>query len=407
MDVRTILYINIFLLAGCTAGLSVIAFHQRRFRHFILIAISFAIGGLSTILRMQQGRIPDFFVLVVSNLLLVIALLLIHRCFAAFVKADLRTGWLEALFLIPTFAGLVYYTHIHPSYSARSLLMSIAFAGVAGVSAYVLIRYADPAVKIPCMATATLYMAFGLMTTIRCIGIIFWGVAQDFFVSSTSQLIGFLGFYILIAGIPVGYFWMTSTRLYANQELLARTDSLTGLLNRRGLEEHARREMGRSRRQGASLAVLAIDLDHFKSINDKYGHQIGDAVLCAIANSLTTAMRGHDFPARLGGEEFVVLLTNTTRENAVITAERLRSIMAGQSVRADRNDLKFTASFGIAMLQPGDTLEDTLRRADRALYTAKLAGRNRVVLEPESSSGIIKPTGSDEPHPVTTTANRL
>ncbi len=194
--------------------------------------------------------------------------------------------------------------------------MSLAFAGLATLTAYVLIRYADPAVKIPCIATATLYVTFGVMTTIRCPGIIFWGVAQDFFVASYSQLIGFLGFYILIGGIPVGYFWMTSTRLYANQELLARTDSLTGLLNRRGLEEHAQREMGRSRRQGASLAVLAIDLDHFKSINDKYGHQIGDAVLRAIANSLTTAMRGHDFTARLGGEEFVVLLTNTTRENA-------------------------------------------------------------------------------------------
>ena len=407
MDVRTILYINIFLLAGCTVGLSVIAFHQPRFRKFLLLAIAYATGGVSTLLRMQQGRLPDFFVLVLSNFLLVVALLLIHRCFAAFLKADLRTGWLEALFLIPTFVGLAYYTHIHPSYSARSLLMSVAFAGVAGLSAYVLIRYADPAVKIPCMATATLYMAFGVMTTIRCVGIIFWGVPQDFFVSSTSQLIGFLGFYILIAGIPVGYFWMTSTRLYANQEMLARTDSLTGLLNRRGLEEHARREMGRSRRQRASLAVLAIDLDHFKNINDKYGHQIGDAVLCSIANSLTTAMRGHDFPARLGGEEFVVLLTNTTRENAVITAERLRSIMAGLSVRADRNDLKFTASFGIAMLHPGDTLEDTLRRADRALYTAKLAGRNRVVLESESSPDMIEPVRSDDPQPFTTTTDRL
>jgi diguanylate cyclase (GGDEF)-like protein len=407
MDVRTILYLNIFLLAGCTVGLSVIAFHQPRFRQFLLLAIAYAIGGVSTVLRMQQGHIPDFFVLVLSNLLLIAALLLIHRCFAAFVKADMRTGWLEALFLIPTFAGLVYYTLIHPNYGARSLLMSVAFAGVSAVSAYVLIHYADPAVKIPCMATAVLYMAFGVMTTIRCVGIIFWGVAQDFFVSSTSQLIGFLGFYILIGGIPVGYFWMTSTRLYANQELLARTDSLTGLLNRRGLEEHARREMGRSSRQGASLAVLAIDLDHFKNINDKYGHQIGDAVLCAIATALTTTMRGHDFPARFGGEEFVVLLTNTTRENAVITAERIRSVVTSLSVRVDRHDLGFTASFGIAMLNPGDSLEETLRRADRALYEAKVAGRNRVVLEPEPPPGVTESARSQEPQPFAKTADHL
>ena len=396
MDVRTILYINVFLLVGVTVGLSVIAFHRQHFRKFFLLAIAYAMGGIGTVLRMLQGQIPDFFVLVLSNFLLIAGLLLIHRCFVAFVNPGMKTGWFEALFLIPTFAGMAYYTYIHPNYAARSLIMSLAFAGAAALSAYVLLRYADAAVKTPCQATAALYVTFAGMTSIRCVGIIFLGLSQDFFVSSTAQLIGLLGFYVLIVGIPVGYFWMTSSRLYANQELLARTDSLTGLLNRRGLEDQAIREIGRSRRERTPLAVLAIDLDHFKSINDKYGHEIGDAVLCSVAKALTSAMRGHDFVARLGGEEFIVILSNTNRENALITAERLRLSVAALRIPVRLNHLTFTASFGIAVLHPGDTLEDALRRADQALYAAKLAGRNRIVLEPEPL-----------PEPVSSLSNEL
>jgi diguanylate cyclase (GGDEF)-like protein len=382
MDVRTILYINVFLLAGCTAGLAVIAFHHRRFRQFFLLTIAYAIGCLSTVLRMQQDRLPDFFVLVLSNFLLVATLLLVHRCFAAFLKPDMRTGWLEILFLAPTFVGLAYYTHIDPNYAARSLLMSLVTASVAAATAYILIRYADAAVRIPCRATAALYILFGLMTAIRCVGILFWGVPYNFFIASTSQLIGFLGFYILIVGIPVGYFWMTSSRLYANQEMLARTDALTGLLNRRGLEEHALREIKRSRRHGTPLTVLAMDLDHFKSINDRYGHETGDAVLCSVAKTLAAAMRSYDVAARLGGEEFIALLVDTNAQNAATTAERLRSTVEALNVYANNHCLRFTASFGIAVFQPDDTLESVLRRADQALYAAKLAGRNRVIQEP-------------------------
>lgn len=390
MDVRTILYINVFLLAGCTAGLAVIAFHHRRFRQFFLLTIAYAVGCVSTVLRMQQDRLPDLFVLVLSNFLLVATLLLVQRCFAAFLKPDLRTGWLEALFLVPTFVGLTYYTHIHPSYAARSLLMSLVSVGVAASTVYILTRYADLAVRIPCRATAALYVVFGLMTAIRCLGILFWGVPHNFFIASTSQLFGFLGFYILIVGIPVGYFWMTSTRLYANQEMLARTDSLTGLLNRRGLEEHALREIKRSRRHRTPLTVLAMDLDHFKSINDRYGHETGDAVLCSVAKALAAAMRSYDVAARLGGEEFIALLVDTNAQNAATTAERLRSTFEALDVYADSQRLKFTASFGIAMFQPDDTLESVLRRADQALYAAKLAGRNRVMQELFALSGSIE-----------------
>ncbi|HVZ15914.1 MAG TPA: GGDEF domain-containing protein [Terriglobales bacterium] len=386
MDIRTILYINIFLLAGCAAGLSVIAFLHKHFRQLFWLTIAYGIGCASTVLRMLQGIVPDFFTLVFSNMLLLAALLIIHHHFAVFVKAHIRSEWLEILLVAAAFVGLVYYTHIDPSFEARSLLMSGVSISVAILSFSVLVGYADAAVRIPCLATASLYAVFIVMTVMRCVGILFWHLPNNFFVFSTSQFIGLLGFYILIAGIPVGYFWMASTRLYANQELLAKTDPLTGLLNRRGLEDQAQREIERSRRHGTSLAVLAIDLDHFKRINDQHGHEVGDAALCSVAKTLTAAMRAEDAAARPGGEEFIALLANTGKENAKAIAERLRSMLESMHIDANRNQLRLTASFGIAVFSSGDTFHSMLRRADQALYAAKLAGRNCVMLETENES---------------------
>lgn len=386
MDIRTILYINIFLLAGCTAGISVIAFHNKRFRQFSWIAVAYAIGCLSTVLRALQGVFPDFFVLVLSNVLVVIALLLVHHCFAEFAKVHMRTGWLEILFVAGALVGLAYYTYVDPSLDARSVLMSFVSAGIATRTFYVLITFADAAVRIPSLATTALYVTFIIMMALRCLGILLWHAPNDFFVSSASQLIGFLGFYILVAGIPVGYFWMTFTRLYANQELLARTDSLTGLLNRRALEEQASREIRRSRRQGTPLAVLSLDLDHFKLVNDQYGHKIGDAVLCSVATLLLRPCVHQTLPLDQEAKEFVVLLANTGKEDAAAMAERLRSTLEGINVDTGKYRLKLTASFGIAMLNRDDSFQSILRRADQALYAAKSAGRNCVMLETEDVS---------------------
>lgn len=381
MDIRTILYVNLFLLAGCTVGLAVIALHNTRFREFRWFAIAYAAGGISTWLRMLQGHVPDFFSLVLSNLMVMAALLLLHRCFAAFVNAGRETVWLEALLLIAVFAGLFYYTCVHRSFVARSLLMGLACMVLAGMSAYVLMRHADAAVRIPCVATGILFLAFGLLMVIHCAGIVLGGAPHDFFIFSISHLMGFLGFYVLIAGLPLSYFWMTSARLYARQEMLARTDFLTGLPNRRCLEEIVEREMRRIRHDGMPLTLLTIDIDHFKRINDQYGHDAGDSALRSIASALASAMRPRDRIARLGGEEFIAVLADTGIEDAMVVAERLRVMLEELSIVAGQHILKTTASFGVATFASTDTLEMVLRRADRALYTAKLSGRNRTSVE--------------------------
>ncbi len=165
-------------------------------------------------------------------------------------------------------------------------------------------------------------------------------------------------------------------------EALANQDALTGSFNRRYFMEQATRQLKLAQRSGQPTSLIVLDIDHFKSVNDRYGHPTGDLVIRAVAKQLTACMRESDIVARIGGEEFVALLPDTGRAAAQIAAERLRLAIANASVSATglAETIRFTASLGLALaLEEGDTLETLLARADQALYAAKRGGRNCVM----------------------------
>ena len=172
------------------------------------------------------------------------------------------------------------------------------------------------------------------------------------------------------------------TKLHELQEELqrqARTDGLTGLANRRHFQECAQAEFERSRRYRRSLSLIAIDVDHFKDINDRHGHPAGDRVLQTLTQCIQESLRGNDVFARTGGEEFCILLPETELPAAAELAERLRAHL-GLCVALDDLGMKVSASFGATTSATEDGCFDQIfARADRALYAAKAQGRNRVV----------------------------
>ena len=155
----------------------------------------------------------------------------------------------------------------------------------------------------------------------------------------------------------------------------ARTDALTGLLNRHGLAPLYHTERLRAERHGRALAVVLLDLDHFKRVNDESGHAAGDGVLRELAALLCHSVRAEDVVARWGGEEFVVLAPECDETSAAMLAEKLRNAVASHDFRLPR---RITASFGVVQLEREDDLESLVARADAALYRAKTLGRNRV-----------------------------
>lgn len=171
-----------------------------------------------------------------------------------------------------------------------------------------------------------------------------------------------------------------NARVYERLEELAATDALTGLFNRRSFEEAFAREIARVERGEKSVALLLLDIDHFKGLNDTYGHTMGNLVLRQVADVLRAALRRGDILARFGGEEFVILLPSSTARGASGFAERVRKAVATASLHPGGGRKKVTVSVGWALFpEDADSGETLIVCADRALYAAKEMGRNKVV----------------------------
>jgi diguanylate cyclase (GGDEF)-like protein len=173
---------------------------------------------------------------------------------------------------------------------------------------------------------------------------------------------------------------MRNTLLYRAATQSALRDPLTDTGNRIAMDQTLQREIELARRHMQPLSLLMLDIDHFKRVNDTHGHGAGDDVLKAVAASIKNQLRNVDMVFRYGGEEFLILLSNTSREAAALVGERLRCAAQAEDYSADGRTVELTVSLGCSTLLPGESAESLLRRADSALYVAKREGRNRLTM---------------------------
>jgi diguanylate cyclase (GGDEF)-like protein len=175
----------------------------------------------------------------------------------------------------------------------------------------------------------------------------------------------------------------------------ATRDALTGLWNRATIMDVLTRELAHAQRTGGALALALIDVDHFKHVNDTYGHHGGDEVLCALANRLSAALRHNDWLGRYGGEELMVVLPGLSYVGAAAPIERLRECVSDAPFEVSESKIPLTVSIGMAWCEsPSDTAHDMISRADTALYAAKGSGRNRVAYPPSPRDPNVEATGS-------------
>jgi diguanylate cyclase (GGDEF)-like protein len=195
----------------------------------------------------------------------------------------------------------------------------------------------------------------------------------------TTQLVAIAGLTGLVTAFFLGYALLSHRRHRAELIRLAERDELTGLLNRRAIVRKAVEFLSRARESKGTLIIGLIDLDHFKTINDRFGHAVGDQLLQRFAAALRTSLQSREVFGRYGGEEFLVLFPDTTLDDARASAERLRNALRDQRLRVEEQDVTVTLSLGLASYEAGDVLFDQVaRRADIALYVAKMQGRDRV-----------------------------
>ena len=287
--------------------------------------------------------------------------------------------------LVPVPAALLFLALVPlvDRYAGMTLLVSSVHSGAFLALALVLVRLGAQAGPVRWLSGGILVLA-ALAIMARAIDI--WqhpAATPDLFTASALHAFGFIMLLAVTVSTAFSFLVMQRRSAEARVRHLAMHDGLTDLYNRRALVELSERELARARRAGSPTAVLMLDLDHFKRINDAYGHAAGDRVLVDFAARLRDGLRAGDLAGRYGGEEFSVVLPATGEAAAAVVAERICAAVAARPL----GDLEVatTASIGVAASAPGECgIEALLDRADRALYSAKQAGRNRVALSAET-----------------------
>lgn len=270
-----------------------------------------------------------------------------------------------------------WFSIVTPDYAIRVASVSVPGALLMLWIAGTLLRHAEPGIARPMRVYAAVFLITAVSLLVRWADVLLDPGKSA--AESTPQQIALLVYAFFPVFFSIGFLLMQTMRASARLEMLASIDDLTGMLNRRAFRSTARHILAGCQRADRNASLLLLDLDHFKQINDFHGHEAGDLVLREFCRIVQHNLRGEDAAARIGGEEFAVLLPGTDRTEALIPAERIRKGTENLRLPYRGHDLKVTVSIGISQWS-GETLqiEPLLREADRQLYMAKQSGRNRI-----------------------------
>lgn len=350
-------------------------------------AAAILLETLTWTLVAARGHIPDAFSIIVANALKAGAHALILAAICEFQRRALPR-W---QYFAPVALTLVLATILVDDIRGRFIWVGLVYAFQMVLVARAL--WSDPetragrAWRLLFGGAAMIVLVLGLRAFVALSGQGELAQPQTAGAPHWVQIISFVAVMATALLGSIGFVLMVKER--ADREILhlAMTDSLTQVPNRRALMEYARHAL--AGRNGSPLALLMIDVDHFKRINDTHGHPTGDEVLLKVAGRLAGRLRGHDLLGRYGGEEFCVIAPDTDHGGALTLAESLREIIAATTVVTECGELSVSVSIGIAHCPSHVTrgLKEILAEADAALYAAKQAGRNRVAglcIQPES-----------------------
>jgi diguanylate cyclase (GGDEF)-like protein len=338
---------------------------------------AFATGAELLALR---GLIPDFFSITVANCILVLINVFLYWGIAELLHLRRPQRWLLPASILPTAAISLYFSYVQPDVSARIIAISAIAVLQYGFIVHLLSGPGPRRIHMPRRGLAALFTLYAALNIYRA-----WEAylhdPRSLLSSAPTSNFSFLTPILIGVMTALGVIWLAMAQLQNELEAQSQTDPLTGLLNRRALEQIGTDAVEAARRQNSVLSLIVLDLDRFKSINDEHGHDGGDAALHHAARCLRDNLRDVDHIARLGGEEFVAVLPGTSHDHAAEIAENLRHCLASLTVEHLNQEIRLSASFGVAAMLPTDTTwVEILRRGDRALYLAKERGRDRVAV---------------------------
>lgn len=379
----------IVMLAGCYF----ISRAAPGLRGLRLLVWALVCSFLAILLVAARPFAPAWITILAAHLSVIVAWLLVY-C-ATVEILDEKPSFLPwgVGVLVAGTAGMFWFTYVHDDLSPRILVSSGIFAVYAAARAVVLFRnrerVSDPTVPNSALRSLVSGLAWlqVLMVGVQAVRVVVTVKYPPTDIVHIDMVqAGFTYLNLLLnAGAGFGLTWLGLGMHRHDLHRIAQTDSLTGLLNRRAFEEILGRELDRSNRSEKPLTVLLVDIDHFKQVNDTWGHQAGDEVLQRVSDALRHGLRPGDALSRYGGEEFLILLRDATAEQSKEVAGRLRDRIA------DLADLpgsvRLTVSIGVAASRGECAPEELLRRCDEAMYRSKRGGRNLVTVDGSATGG--------------------
>ena len=367
------------MTASFGACLLIYSAYNSQFRGIRQTAYAFFMSGLAFLLIGLRNYIPDFLSIILPNTLLILSMASIHLGFIYFYQLDTRLmRKFHGVMLLAMASSAAYFTYVHNSVNAR--IIAISF--IIGFQCFYIMRTLFMAHNKANFTIGISYLAFGIFFIMRGVLTFTQDNIDDFMTSGLLHSVSIIVYELLVAVTSFGVVWIVSYKVQRALIEQASHDPLTKVLNRRALEKIINVEHSRSLRSNVPMSVIMLDIDHFKRINDVFGHGRGDEVLVEVASILTENTRKYDSVARFGGEEFIILLPDTTLDRASVIAENLRIKIAENdfNFKAEKA-IQITASFGATECDlQRDRWLKILERADHGLYKAKAAGRNQVVV---------------------------
>lgn len=327
-----------------------------------------------------RGLAPVFASVPLANTLVILGMLVLLAGIQEFFARKIRWGWITAIGA-GAFTLFLYFTFATPDVGARIIVSSLCIAGIGAWMTRELVRTYEPHMGLPQILVTVVMVAYSVYMALRAAMTLFEKPVQGFMSAPPPHALAFLLGMVASIGVTFGFSAMVNRRLHLHLERLANYDLLTGVHNRRAFEEATQRELARCHHRAKPLSVLLLDLDHFKQVNDRYGHTAGDRVLKNAAATMKAVLRTEDTLGRIGGEEFCVLLPETEGEAALEIAERVRMAVSANPLERDGEQITVTVSIGVATAgESALTWEAVFQKVDRALYRAKQDGRDRVAV---------------------------
>lgn len=380
MDIKTlVLALALGNLSLC-AALFFFEYERKKSLSMSTWAVAKQCQAIAWALLYFRGVLPDFLSVLLGNSLLFAGMALDA---GALWQAAGRTGWrrtiLPALGVAIGLFAACYLFDVAPLLRSAGGSLIVAGFFLSGVAALSL-KWSEAT-----MLRRFLVVSMGVLSLLIALRGVLAAFVADFD-AELMQLAGFGALYLMMLTNAFGYLLLSREKLGGELARLEVVDAATGVPNRRGFYQALAPWMALARRPGLPTALVVLNLDDFKRVNDSYGHPVGDAVLKTVVDTCRQQLRDSDLMGRLGGAEFAIQLPRTSLADALMVAERIRAAVASLPIKTDKAVLNLTASLGVTTIRAEDSTVSLFKRADEALQAAKAGGRNRVVEAPEAST---------------------